>query len=57
MEVDSKDSEVKRNARVAVLGGETYIAVAVKVKRMKFCVLNNRVHSTEYEVRGKSGRM
>lgn len=40
-------------------GGEKVHSVAVisEVKCNHFCVLSNRVYSTEYEVKGKSGRM
>lgn len=40
-------------------GGEKVHNVAVnsEVKCKNFCVLINSVYSTEYEVKGKSGRM
>lgn len=55
MEVDSKDSEVKRHIDVAVLWRRKVHNVAVKseVKCKNFCVLSNSVYSTEYEVKGK----
>lgn len=59
MEVDSKDSEVKRHIDVAVLWRRKVHNVAAKseVKCKNFGVLSNSVYSTEYEVKGKSGRM
>lgn len=59
MEVDSRDSEVKRHIDVAVLWRRKVHNVAAKseVKCKNFCVLSNSVYSTEYEVKGKSGRM
>lgn len=55
MEVDSKDSEVKRHIDVAVLWRRKVHNVAVKSegKCKSFCVLSNSVYSTEYEVKGK----